>query len=248
MRIVAIIQARMGSSRLPGKVMLDLCGKTVLQHVIERVRTCALIDSTVVATTEHARDDIIVSLSRQLGAGVFRGSEDDVLGRYFLAACQARADIVVRVTSDCPLIDPDLLTAMIGRFVKERNGGVLIDYMSNGMKRTFPRGLDAEVFTFDALKTMALKASKKYEREHVTPYLYQHPHQFQLRDYLNDVDLSSHRWTLDTEEDWQLISRIYANLYRPEETFTTAQVLELLTEKPELSLLNAHIEQKKLTD
>ncbi len=249
MKSVVIIQARMGSTRLPGKVMRKLCGKTVLGHVIARVRACRLIDEVVVATTTLARDDVVGEEGLRHGAKIFRGSEDDVLSRFYGAAQEAGADIVVRVTSDCPLYDPAVLDRMMEQFLSAHREGKGGDYFCNFLKRTFPRGLETEIFTFAALAQAAREAVKPYEREHVTPYFYRHPEIFSLAAIENDADLSFHRWTLDTAEDWSLIHAIYENLGRNGDgIFGMEAVLGLLAKHPELSLLNAHVEQKKVGD
>jgi len=225
MKTVAIIQARMGSTRLPGKVMKDLCGKTVLAHVIERVRVGC--DNIVIATTEN-------------GAEVFRGSEDDVLSRYYLAAKAAKADLVVRVTSDCPLYDGKLLADMLKYYKGE-------DYLSNTIERRFPRGLDTEIFTFAALEKAHRMANEQYQREHVTPYIYQNPEKFKIRLFKRQPNLSDMRWTLDTEEDWQMILAVYNHLYKGR-IFSTVEVVKFLAKHPEIAKINAHIEQKKLNE
>ncbi|MBI6546608.1 MAG: glycosyltransferase family protein [Cyanobacteria bacterium NC_groundwater_1444_Ag_S-0.65um_54_12] len=241
MRVVAIIQARMGSTRLPGKVLLALGGQTVLAHVIARVQAAPVAD-IVVATTVCPSDDVVVEEAKRCGARWFRGSEDDVLARYHLAAQQSGARVVLRVTADCPLLDPGVLGTLIETFVAQLGAGV--DYASNTLQRTYPRGLDAEVFTAAALETAFLQATKPHEREHVTPYLYQHPELFRLYHLVNDVDLSHHRWTLDTLEDFQLLDAIFRALAGG--PITTQRVLAYLDRHPELVRLNAHVAQKKL--
>jgi spore coat polysaccharide biosynthesis protein SpsF len=243
---VAVIQARMGSTRLPGKVMKVLRGRTVLGHVITRVRACPLLDAVVVATTTASLDDVIVAESQRCGAEIFRGSEDDVLARYYGAAREAGAAIVVRVTSDCPLFDPQVLTALLQEFHQARAVGRPLDYLSNTLERTFPRGLDAEIFTFAALAQAYREAARPYEREHVTPYIYQHPEVFTLGSYRQSEDQSHRRWTLDTEDDWRLIQAVYEALYEENRLFTTQEVMTLLAARPDLVALNAHVEQKEL--
>lgn len=245
MKTIAIIQARMRSSRLPGKVMMLLAGRTVLDHTIERVRSCSLLDGVVVATTTAERDDVIVAEAVRCGAGVFRGSESDVLARYYQAATGVSADVVVRVTSDCPLFDGQLLTEMLERFQAKTPAGA-IDYLSNSLKRTFPRGLDAEVFTIAVLKCAYENATTPSEREHVTPYLYRHPERFNLQNYSRGGDLSAYRWTLDTREDYEMLSAVYLHLYRPGTIFSTSDVLELLATRPDVAALNDNIKQKEL--
>ena len=245
MKIGAIIQARMGSSRLSGKVMKLLKGKTVLEHVINRVRLSNLIDVIIVATTTLERDNIIEAESKRCGAEVFRGSEDDVLSRYYYAAKKHNLDAVVRITSDCPLIDSYVLDSIINCFLKGT-----FDIVSNASaepsQRTFPRGLDVEVFTFRMLEDTFNLATEKYQREHVTPFIYE---KSQLVFYYkNDVDYSKYRLTLDTEEDYQLISTIYDRLYTEYGTFNLKEIIQLFIDDPSLFNLNAHIEQKKLNN
>jgi spore coat polysaccharide biosynthesis protein SpsF len=245
-RTVAIIQARMRSTRLPGKVLRVLAGTTVLGQVIRRVRACALIDATVVATSTAAADDPIIAETEAHGAQVFRGSEEDVLARYLDAATEAHATRIVRVTSDCPLLDPELLCRMVALFAEKCGSPPKLDYLSNTLhQRTFPRGLDAEIFTLDALSRAAAQATDPWDREHVTPYLYSHPEQFRLAGFRQPDDLSRHRWTLDTEEDWALLSAIYEALGAGGTTFTTRDVLDFLAGHPELAELNAAVPQKQ---
>ena len=244
MNTVAIIQARMGSTRLPGKVLRKIFDRTILGHLLTRVRTCERLDSIVVATPEAVADDAIAAEAQAYGAAVFRGSETDVLSRYYGAARAQGADVVVRITSDCPLYDPQLLDRMLAAFVKPSAGP--LDYLSNVTKRTFPRGLDTEVFAFDALERAHREARQPYEREHVTPFLHQHPELFRMRSFEEQPDWSGLRWTLDTAEDWRFIEAVYQALYRTHPLFTTAEVLKLLQERPELTKINAHVEQKKL--
>lgn len=244
MKTVAIIQARMGSARLPGKVLRSLRGKSILGHVIDRVRSSEAIDEMVVATTDLPADDALAALVPTLGVTLFRGSEDDVLSRYYFAARAAKADTVIRVTSDCPLFNGGVLRTMIEEFAAARRRGEQLDYLSNTLTRTYPRGLDAEIFDFAALERTQREATQPFEREHVTPYIYCHPERFALRNHAGAPDLSHQRWTLDTDDDWQLIEAIYAALYRPDRLFGTEEILDLLDRQPTLVALNAHIVQK----
>ena len=241
--IAVIIQARTGSTRLPGKVMKELCEKTVLAHDIERVSQAKLVDEIIIATTTHDSDDVIVHEAERLGVKVFRGSEDDVLSRYYFAAKGAGADVVVRITSDCPLIDPFILDDIIRVFM-DGSYDIVTNAGNDLSKRTFPRGLDAEVFSFEMLETAHLKAGEQYQREHVTPYIYENAKSVFY--YQNDVDYSKYRWTLDTEEDWQLISEIYQRLYHGMHNFYFKDVLAVMEQNPELYDINKDIEQKKL--
>ena len=244
MKTVAIIQARMGSTRLPGKVMRVLMDKTVLGHVIQRVRACTRVDEVVVATTERLQDDVVVKEAAAHGALTFCGSEEDVLSRYYGAAKNRGAGVVVRITSDCPLYDPSVLGSMLDQLSNAGDSGP--DYLSNSLVRTFPRGLDTEVFTFEALARAFREANHPYQREHVTAYLYEHPELFRLASYTQRTDRSQLRWTLDTAEDWAFIVEVYRALYVPGTIFSTDAVLELIAHRPELAAINAHVKQKTL--
>jgi spore coat polysaccharide biosynthesis protein SpsF len=243
MRTAVIIQARMGSSRLPGKVMKILEGRSVLSHVIHRIKAIQEVDEVVVATTLLPSDQIIVEESHRYGVTSFRGDEQDVLRRYYEAAKQIKADVVVRITSDCPLIDPDIVADVI-RWYHTHN----LDYVSNSLVPSYPRGLDTEVFSFRVLEEANFFAREAKQREHVTPYIYQNPTKYKLGVVKSQVDYSKYRWTLDTTEDWELISKIYQKLYLPEGIIAFQEVVALLEREPWLHSINAHIEQKKLID
>ncbi len=245
MKVVAVIQARMGSTRLPGKVLLPLGGSTVLSQVIRRVAGCDRIDRVVVATTDSPTDDPVAEEASRHGAGVFRGSEQDVLSRYYGAALQEGADVVIRVTSDCPLLDTRLLCDVVADFLR-RHAAEKCDYLSNTQTRTYPRGLDIEVFTFEALRQAHEQARHAHEREHVTPYIYNPDNRFSLASYEGETDLSAHRWTLDTPEDLALLTAVVEQ-FAPRDP-TTDEVVAFLAQHPEIRDLNAHVEQKKLTE
>ncbi|WP_332818470.1 glycosyltransferase family protein [Sphingopyxis sp.] len=240
MRIAAIIQARMGSSRLPGKILEPLAGKTVLQRVIERVAASGAFDEVVVATTVRPIDDVAAEHAAQYGASVVRGDEDNVLSRYGLAAAASNADAIMRITADCPLIDPDILGAMVDRF---RVGDA--DLVSNCVRRSFPRGLDAELFSRAALDIMLAEPMTAPQREHVTPFLYAHPERFRIVSHEWPQDLSDYRLTLDTPEDLDLLTRIF-NAAPDPDTIRLADVVVLLQTHPDWCSINAHIEQKKI--
>ena len=246
MIVAAIIQARMGSSRLPGKVLRDLDGKSVLRHVIERTRATKAIDCIVVATTSLPKDDAIVAEAERCGAFTYRGSEDDVLSRYYEAARRYAADVVVRITSDCPLIDPEVVNDMVERFLASLGKARPLDYISNTLKRTFPRGLDAEVFTMAGLERAWLEGVSPAEREHVTPYFYRHPEIYNLGDYLGPGDASRYRLTLDTPEDWEVIKRVVQALGGARRIIPTREIVRFLEDNPKVAAMNAHVEQKPL--
>ena len=238
MKIVAIIQARMGSSRLPQKVLMDLGGATVLDRVLNRLERSRMIQELLVATTTEPADDAIVEHCERTGWKVFRGSEQDVLDRYYQAAKYMHADVVVRITSDCPVIDPEVTDATIRAFL-DRGA----DYASNIRVRTYPRGLDTEVMTVQALERAWRESTKPYQREHVTPYIYENPGEFKLHGIENDTDCSQHRWTVDTPEDLQLLQAIYRR-FGGRDDFGWREVLELVESDPSLSDINRHIAQK----
>ena len=245
MKIDAILQARMGSTRLPGKVMKNIFGKTVLEHVVSRLRKSQLINDIIIATTIRESDNKIAEEAERLCVKCYRGSENDVLSRYYNAAKENGSDIVIRITSDCPVIDPQIIDIMIDRFIELYNDKK-IDYMSNTLERTFPRGLDAEIIPFTILEKAYLEADKQYEREHVTPYIYQNPNSFKLIGFKNSIDYSEYRWTLDTPEDFEVITRIYEKLYKKDKMFYFDDILDLMKRYPEIKKLNYDIEQKKL--
>lgn len=243
MNIVAIIQARMTSTRLPGKVLKKVLNKTLLEYQLERVSRSNFIDEIIVATTVNKTDEPIVELCKKFGYSTYRGSEEDVLSRYYEAANQANADIIVRLTSDCPLIDPNVIDQVIELFIEKQHD---IDYATNTLKRTYPRGMDTEVFTIEALQNTYLQAKLMKEREHVTAYIYSNPNKFRLANLECETDLSQYRWTVDTEEDFDLIELIIKNLYPNNKEFQLNDCLQLFCKYPEWALINSHIEQKKI--
>jgi spore coat polysaccharide biosynthesis protein SpsF len=240
--IAAIVQARSGSTRLPGKIFKTLAGKPMLWHVVNRLSHSKLLDKIIIATTTMPEDDQVEQFCVENSISFYRGSVNDVLSRYYEAAKIYNARIVIRITSDCPVIDPYLIDIMMTHFSNEDH----IDYMSNSIHRTFPRGLDTEIFTFSALEKTYNEAKLEYEHEHVTPYIYNNPKKFSIKNYANEIDLSSHRWTVDTAEDFRLIEEIYNSLYQQGKIFLFKDILQLIEERPELTKINQDIKQKKL--
>lgn len=228
----------MNSTRLPGKVLVDLGGKSALARVVQRLGRSQLIDQVVVATTEAKADDAIVRECRHLGVDTFRGSEIDVLDRYFQTAKRHAAEAIVRITADCPLVDAEVVDETVGLFRDQT-----ADYASNLFPRIYPRGLDTEVFTYTALEHAWQSTSKPYEREHVTPYFYQHPEIFRLVSASGKHDYSHFRWTLDTPEDLDLIAAIYSRL-ADRDDFGWREVLDVMMLEPELADLNLHVRQE----
>jgi spore coat polysaccharide biosynthesis protein SpsF len=244
MRVVAIVQARMGSTRLPGKVLRELAGRPMIDHVVERALSTPGVDDVCVATSVNPLDDPLAERVERVGrAKVHRGSEEDVLSRYAGAAQGANAGVVVRVTADCPLLCP----SVSGRVVREitQHAGHC-DYASNTLARSYPRGLDTEAFTTEALLQAERSATDAWDREHVTPFIYRHPDRFTLRGVQDVEDRSAHRWTVDTPEDFELVSRIYDELWSPERpVFDYAEILACVSEHPEWTQLNRHVAQRQ---
>lgn len=242
MKIAAIIQARMGSTRLSGKVMKDIKDRTVLSHVIERVKQSKLIDEIIIATTIHERDNVIENEAIKCSK-VYRGSEEDVLSRYYLAAKENNIDIIVRITSDCPVIDSNVIDEIVNFYLKGKYD-IVTNAGSDISQRTFPRGLDTEVFSFEVLEDAFNNGREKYHREHVTPYIYENSNKIHY--FKNDINYSMYRWTLDTEEDFELISEIYNRLYKGTHDFYLQDIVEVFKKEPKLFTINSHIEQKKI--
>lgn len=240
MKVVAIVQARTGSTRLPGKVLRDLCGKPMLARVLERLRRATRVDEVLVATSTLPGDDAIADFCAEQGWRCFRGSESDVLDRYARAAHEAAADVIVRITADCPLIDPGVVDEVVAAFL---NSEPPVDYACNfHPARTFPRGLDAEVFSREVLDRCAREVTDPSGREHVTSWIYRHPEQFRLTGIASPDDQSAHRWTVDTPEDFALVQTIYSHFGH--DRFTWREVLAAFEAHPEWAAINQHIEQK----
>lgn len=244
MKTIAIIQARMGSQRLTGKVLRPLCGLSMIGHVLQRAASVKRIDEVWLATSTNPENDALAAEVERLGYQCFRGSEEDVLARYQGTVQAAGADVIVRITGDCPLYDPVVCDAMLERFHAALQEDPPADFMSSVFERRFPRGLDTEIFTARALARNFNEAHLPNEREHVTPHFYHHPEKFRALSWVNDADLSRFRWTVDTPEDWEFVETVYNSLWRPDHLITTAEVLALLEQRPELAALNANVEQK----
>jgi spore coat polysaccharide biosynthesis protein SpsF len=231
--IVAIIQARLSSSRLPGKILKPLLGVPMLGRQIERVSRAQRLDRIVVATSEEADDNAVEEFCRKTDVRCVRGSLNDVLDRYHKAASAVEADIIVRLTGDCPLSDPEIIDSLIDKYSE---GG--FDYVSNTLQPTYPDGLDAEVFSRAALEDAFHQSSLPSEREHVTPYI-KNSHTFSKFNQENNVDLSSLRWTVDEPADFVLINKVYTSLYPDIPDFTTSDILQLLEANPAWGNLNS---------
>ena len=240
MKVVAIIQARMGSTRLPGKVMKKILGKPVILWDLDRVSISKLIDEIVIAIPYGKENGVIVDTIKEYNDKIIitKGSEDDVLDRYYQAAVQTNADVVVRITSDCPLIDPVVIDQVIKHFLDND-----CDYCSN---LQYPNGLGAEVFSFNSLKKAHIAAKKDYEKEHVTAYIYENPSTFRLCNISNDINLTHLRWTLDTKEDFEFINAVYQKIHPKKQMFFMNDILELLSREPTLIDINKKIKQKQI--
>lgn len=237
----------MGSERLPGKVLMTLQKKTILEHIVNRLRLSNNINDIIIATTINQEDEKIIELAKKINVKYFTGSEKDVLGRYYYAAKEYKSDIIIRITADCPLIDYEVLDKMLNIFI-ERHNEENIDFLSNTdvVEETFPRGLDIEIFTFAAIKRAFYEGKKEYEREHVTPYIYKNPNIFKLHGYMNEVNYSNYRLTVDTMEDFNLVKFIYDKCYSEKKYFNLNDVIEVFNDYPEIVNLNKDIKQKKL--
>lgn len=242
METALIVQARMGSTRLPGKILLEAAGKPLLLHQVERLRRVREADGIIIATTVNEADDAVAAFAAGQGLCCFRGSEDDVLGRFLGAAEAFGARRIVRVTADCPLLDPLVLDRLIRHFRAEEDQW---DYGSNTLTRTYPRGLDAEIFPLRVLREAEREARSPAEREHVTPFIYRRPERYRLLDLRHEVDLSRHRWTVDTAEDFELVRNLLEELLPRKPRFGLADCLVALEAHPDWFHLNHLVEQKK---
>jgi spore coat polysaccharide biosynthesis protein SpsF len=231
----------MTSTRLPGKVMKIVCGKPLLEHFINRLKRVKYADQIVIATTVNDTDNIIVNLCKKLDTLYYRGSEEDVLGRYYEAAVEYGGDIIIRITSDCPVIDPDVVDYLIDFYMKNLKK---YDYVTNTLKRTYPRGMDVEIFSFSILKEAYERAKREEEREHVTTFIRNRSTQYRLHNIKHSSDFSHYRLTVDTSEDLELIRRIFESLYVENPEFTMKDIHSKMAANPEWEYINAHIHQK----
>lgn len=238
-----VVQARLGSTRLPGKVLRPLLGKPLVHYLIERLRRVQSVQGIVIATTTNAEDDQLVDFCNKEGLHVVRGAVDDVLSRYILASDAFGLDVVVRITADCPLIDPDLIEKGLALFRQHSN---TLDYLSICHNRTYPLGMDFEIIQVKSLRKAYLLAKDPAEKEHVTPYIWRHPEQFQLANMQQKEHQAEYRLTVDTLEDFMLVERIYKTLYPQNPEFGRKEIVALLKKHPDWLLLNAHIQQKSV--
>lgn len=231
----------MTSTRLPGKVLKPACGKPMLELMVERLRRVPSLDGIVIATTVNATDDPVEALARRLDVGVHRGSEEDVLRRVLDAALAHKVDVIVETTGDCPLIDPDIVEACIAEY--KRAG---VDYVANVLERTYPVGMDTQVFATDVLADVARRTDDASDHEHVSLYIYRHPEIYSLKNVSAPPALTRPglALTLDTPEDYALITAVFEALYPVDPAFTLADILGLLDARPDLARINEHVGRK----
>jgi spore coat polysaccharide biosynthesis protein SpsF (cytidylyltransferase family) len=231
-----IIQARINSTRLPKKVIKKIEGKTILEHVILRLKKVKRGTLIILATTNKKEDDVLEKIAQKCKVAVYRGSEADVLDRFYQAAKLFNIDPIVRITADCPLIDPKIVEKVIKFYI-----GGNYDYVSNTHPVSYPDGQDVEVFSFKTLKKTWEKATSDFDREHVVDYILKNPNIFKMGNVANNKDISSIRITLDEKEDMALIKKIYKELYAKNQFFGMREMLQLFKQKPELIKINQHI-------
>jgi spore coat polysaccharide biosynthesis protein SpsF len=238
MKIVTVIQARTGSSRLQNKVMMPLAKRPLILRMVERVMASSLTGIVVVATTDEKQDDDLFNLCKNENIEVFRGHSTDLLDRHYKAGLKYSADVVVKIPSDCPLIDPAVISKVLQYYIDNED---YFDYVSNLHPATYPDGNDVEVIPMNILEIMWRNASKSFEREHTTPYIWERPERFKVGNVVWETELDysmSHRWTIDYEEDYLFVKSVYEELYLKNNLFSMNDILSLLERKPELRKIN----------
>ena len=242
MQTNAIIQARCGSTRFPNKVFVDIEGQPLLWHVVNRLRYVQRIDDIIIATTDNCKDDKIVEWCEREKIKCFRGSEEDVLNRYYSASVAFPSDIVVRVTADDPFKEPSVIDAVIGKLIDEN-----LDLVTNNFPPSFPEGLDCEAITFNTLEIMEKTTHDSFEREHVTQYVYHNPDKFKIGNVVSGRQLSEYRWTIDNEEDLEMVKAIYSNRKsNSTDILLMEEILEILKEHPEIAQLNSQVKRSAM--
>lgn len=243
MKIVCIIEARMRSSRLPGKVLKPIVGKPMLELMVERLKRARTLDDIVIATTDQPGDEAVAALAGRLGIGSFRGSEEDVLARVLGAARSAEADVIVETTGDCPLLDPAIIDKVVADY---RMGSA--DFVANMLSYTHPRGMDVRVFSTGDLEEINRVSADPADHEHVSLHFWEHPEKYRLRNVTSDLPpaVADLRLTVDTEEDFELVRQVYEELYPANPAFTLCDVVNLLERRPELAAINREVRQKSV--
>lgn len=242
MKINAIIQARCGSSRFPNKVFIDINGKPLIWHVVNRLSFAKTIDKIVIATTTNEKDDKIEEWCKDNNIACFRGSENDVLNRYYEASLVFPSDVIVRITADDPFKEPALIDAVVNKLISEG-----YDHVTNNLPPSWPEGLDCEAFTFAALKTSEESTMDSFEREHVTQYIYHNPNKFKIGNIKSEINLSYLRWTIDKKADYEMVNSIYAHRdSNNTEILLFEEILDILKKYPEISQINSEVERSAM--
>lgn len=242
MNVVAIVQARCGSSRFPNKIFASLGGKPLIWHVINRLKFSNKVNDILLATTINPIDDKLEKWAEDNDVKIFRGSENDVLNRFYEGAKMTNADIVVRITADDPFKEPILIDRAIEKLIEND-----LDFVCNNNPPSFPEGLDVEVFTFKALEKSEKESTSSFEREHVTQYIYHNPNDFKMLNLSNDEDLSYLRWTIDTDTDFEMAKKIYLDLNKSnDEIFHMDDILELIKKKPNIASINSNVKRSAM--
>ena len=238
---VATIEARMTSSRLPGKIMKEIIGRPLLERLVERIRRASLVDEVIVATTVNPQDDVVEKWAGQAGISIYRGSEDDVLLRVLEAAKAFSGDIIVELTGDCPLLDPAMIDQVV-RFYLDSD----YDYVSNILERTYPRGFDIQVFSTAVLDEVNRLTQDPADHEHVSLYIYEHPERYKLGGLRAPDALCApdYRLCVDTPDDLEVIRKIYETLYPKNPAFSALDILNFMRQHPDIAELNSHVRQK----
>ena len=239
MTVNAIIQARCGSTRFPNKVFADIDGKPLLWHVVNRLRFATRLDDIIIATTINTKDDIIEGWCQEKGIKCFRGSEEDVLSRYYSAAIAYPSDVIVRITADDPFKEPSVIDAVINKLIDEK-----LDLATNNYPPSYPEGLDCEAFSFKILHIMEKSAKNSFEREHVTQYIYHNPDKFLIGNVSSDIQLSSYRWTIDNQEDYNMVKAVYAKRNNESnQILLMKEILDILKNNPEIVKINSQVKR-----
>lgn len=242
MRVNAIIQARSNSTRFPNKIFAEIDGKPLLWHVVNRLRYSQLIDDIVVATTTNFKDDIVEDWCRKEAIKYFRGSEDNVLNRYYEASMAFSSDVIVRITADDPFKEPKVIDKVIRKLLDEK-----FDLVTNNFPPSFPEGLDCEAFTFDVLQTMEHCAQNHFEREHVTQYAYHNSDKFKIGNVTSDRNLSHLRWTIDSEEDYEMVKAIYEKRKNNVTGILLMdEILKILEDNPDIAMINSKVKRSTM--
>ena len=234
-KITVIIEARTGSSRLRNKVVAEIEGKPMIFYVIDRVKQIKSVEQIILATTQEKNDKILIEIAKQNSIGIFTGDSIDVLNRDYQCALQNNADPIIRITGDCPLIDPDIVEEMLEFYLKNN-----YDYISNRINPKYPDGLDVEIYSFKTLQMVEQNAKWSSERELVTTYITKNPKIFKIFSYENQEDLSGHRWTVDEQNDLEFVRKIYS-IMKPKTNFSMNEIIEILVKNPELLKINSGI-------